>query len=261
MPKRTDTSTRSAGILLAFAFLFVLSLQSKAQQVGSEFCVYHLDEKGQPQYVNGTLYLEPLGNPKMRISFVQFVYGAIRAEHVPAGDYDLVIEERGRPDRRVRVHFTSGDSESCNPQLVIREQGTSLETEWRDSRAGWVDPATDFRYTVNRLCGRLGKKETSSVRDDRFTKSSGAVLKVYKRVPDAPCCGESVAERTTGHSGDFDFRRLPEGPYWLTATMGQQVFKMPVRITKGKIYQNEGCPWFYPESGDRLEMQTTITVD
>ena len=261
MPKRTDMSARVSGAVVALGVLLLFSVDAVAQHIGSQFCAYLLNEKGQTEYLKGNVYLEPPASAMPKVSLVQFSAGVLRADHVPAGDYELVLDAQDQPVKQVRVHFEPSDPDGCNPQLLVHDHGTFLETEWRDSRTGWVDPGTDFLYTLNRLCGRLGMRKADAHGSEQFRHIRAAVLKLYERVPDKPCCGKTIREQTTRRSGAFDFGTLPEGPYWLTASIGQQTYKMPVRIVSARIYQNEGCLWFYLGSGDKLQMQTTVTVE
>lgn len=88
------------------------------------------------------------------------------------------------------------------------------------------------------MCGRLVSVQTiargeGKNAEEKWKSLRRVPLKLYARGNETACCeGLSVAAKTvTGREGDFDFRKLNPGTYWVVARWNDKVYQLPITFT------------------------------
>lgn len=98
-------------------------------------------------------------------------------------------------------------------------------------------PDVDRAPTFDRLCGKLvrsepmplkGRFNTTSVQQTALSKTE---LQLYKREQDAICCENMhpIAKTVSAPGGLFEFKKIPDGPYWVVVHLDGHDYKMPVQ--------------------------------
>jgi len=108
-----------------------------------------------------------------------------------------------------------------------------------------VHPQIDDAELVAKLCGRL--EQADSIPDKNLPGRSSlkyhplkdVKLVVYERHSNSECCtGAAVAGETrTDKSGNFEFKELSKGYYWLVARVELHDYQMSIRIGQLKDKQ------------------------
>ena len=88
------------------------------------------------------------------------------------------------------------------------------------------------------MCGRLVSVQTSphgegKKVEEKWKSLKKVPLELYARENETACCeGLSVAAKTvTGRAGDFNFRKLNPGTYWVVARWNDKVYQLPIAFT------------------------------
>jgi hypothetical protein len=113
------------------------------------------------------------------------------------------------------------------------------------SLAAPVHPQIDDAELVARLCGRLEMADTapntklpgnSSL---RFHPLKDVKLVAYERHSNSDCCVNApvAGETMTDKSGNFEFKGLNKGYYWLVAKVELKDYQMSIRIGQLKDKQ------------------------
>lgn len=108
-----------------------------------------------------------------------------------------------------------------------------------------VQPQLDDTEVVAMLCGRL--EQVDSIPDKifpgrysvKYRPLKDAKLVAYERHSNSECCAGApvAAETRSDKSGNFEFKGLPKGYYWLVARVELQDYQMSVRIAQLKDKQ------------------------
>ncbi len=99
------------------------------------------------------------------------------------------------------------------------------------------DRDIDSANAVDHLCGKLVSSKPYPVKGRHYIgsveeKSLGKTdLTLFPRDKEAVCCInlKAVAKITTGDDGQFEFKELKSGNYWLVAHLDGQDYKMAIR--------------------------------
>jgi hypothetical protein len=108
-----------------------------------------------------------------------------------------------------------------------------------------VQPQFDEEELVAKLCGRLEQVDSvpDKVLPGRYSEKShplkDAKLVAYERHSNSECCAGApvAAEIRSDKSGNFEFKGLPNGFYWLVARVELQDYRMAIRIGQLKDKQ------------------------
>jgi len=103
----------------------------------------------------------------------------------------------------------------------------------------------DESELVAKLCGKL--EQTDSIPDKiipgkysvKYRPLKDAKLVVYERRSNSECCANTpaVAETRSDKSGNFEFKGLAKGYYWVTTRVELQDYQMAIRIGQLKDKQ------------------------
>jgi len=76
--------------------------------------------------------------------------------------------------------------------------------------------------------------------------------------PSIDCCAlvTPVAEVTTGSDGNFQFRKLEPGDYWLVAAIEHAEYKVLVRYAPGKKASTKCSTFLYVLEKGKLQFRT-----
>ena len=123
-----------------------------------------------------------------------------------------------------------------------------------------VHPQIDDAELVAKLCGRL--EQSDSIPNKNLPGKSSlkyhplkdVKLVAYERHSNAECCATApvAGETRTDKSGNFEFKALSKGYYWLVARVELQDYQMSIRIAQLKDKQPVCSQLSYDidESGD-----------
>ena len=108
-----------------------------------------------------------------------------------------------------------------------------------------VHPQFDDAELVARLCGKLERvdripdKRIPGKYTEKYFPFKDTKLVAYERTRNVTCCKTATvaAETRSGKSGDFEFKGLPTGDYWLVANVDPQEYRMAIRVQKLKDKQ------------------------
>jgi hypothetical protein len=113
--------------------------------------------------------------------------------------------------------------------LMLAAVGTGLAAQQASSIDKW--------QTLGDVCGRVVRNASSDPSSHENLRSvSGAVVQLYKWRKESACCTESIplAETKSRRSGEFEFRELPPGHYWLLVRAGRQQYAMAISYKSNK---------------------------
>jgi hypothetical protein len=122
---------------------------------------------------------------------------------------------------------------------------------------------------LDRLCGKFEKtqaipeKANPSFIHTKSKNLSASELKLFFRTSDAPCCSAvPVARVKTNHWGNFNFKNVAAGSYWLLATVDSKEVRMPLEFKPDKR-STAVCSeqFFYVDESYNFGIAETITVD
>ena len=93
---------------------------------------------------------------------------------------------------------------------------------------------------MEKLCGRLEQidrvpdKTLPGMYSDKSRPVKDARLVAYEGRSNGECCDNSrvAGETKSNKSGNFEFKGLTKGYYWLVTTVDRQEYRMPIRIGK-----------------------------
>jgi hypothetical protein len=108
-----------------------------------------------------------------------------------------------------------------------------------------VHPQIDDAELVAKLCGKL--EQVDSIPNKTLPGNYGSKyrplkdvkLVAYERHSNGECCANApvAGETTTDKSGNFEFKGLSKGYYWLVARVELQNYQMSIRIGQLKDKQ------------------------
>jgi hypothetical protein len=101
----------------------------------------------------------------------------------------------------------------------------------------------DHANTLDRLCGKVVHSEPMPIKGKFYrgsmqqTSLSNIELRLYPRREDGICCEDlsPVAKTMSGEGGQFEFKKIAAGAYWLAAQFNGHGYKMPIRYQPDKI--------------------------
>jgi len=104
-------------------------------------------------------------------------------------------------------------------------------------------PDIDHASLVDRLCGKLVHSEPLPIKGKYYRGSmqqsslSNIELRLYVRGEEGICCQDlkPVAKVTSADGGEFEFKKIASGDYWLAAQYNGHNYKMPIRYQADKI--------------------------
>ena len=108
-----------------------------------------------------------------------------------------------------------------------------------------LHPQIDDAELVAKLCGRLEQADTAPNKNLpgrsslRFQPLKDVKLVAYERHSNSECCANApvAGETTTDKSGNFEFKALSKGYYWLVASVEGKKYQMSIRIGQLKDRQ------------------------
>ncbi len=89
--------------------------------------------------------------------------------------------------------------------------------------------------TVKRLCGKVESVDYS--KPNYLRKNlRGVRITLYRRDAETPCCGTlaPLAVATTSRWGNFKFKRMTAGSYWIAAQIDRRDYHTPVQLEPPK---------------------------
>jgi len=131
---------------------------------------------------------------------------------------------------------------------------------------GFSRPANSADTTepvaVDGVCGRL--VSIGQVPEKGTTNSAPKEVKPLPHIrirlfsPSIDCCAlvTPVAEVTTGSDGNFQFRKLEPGDYWLVAAIEHAEYKVSVRYAPGKKASTKCSTFLYVLEKGKLQFRT-----
>jgi hypothetical protein len=122
---------------------------------------------------------------------------------------------------------------------------------------------------LDRICGKLEKtrfvsdKAAPSIGHTNAKSLSASELNLFVRTADAPCCvGVAIATVKTNHWGNFNFKNVSAGPYWLVATVEGKDVQMPVDFKPDQRSTTLCSEQFFDvDENYNFGMSATVTVD
>ena len=123
--------------------------------------------------------------------------------------------------------------------------------------------------TFHRMCGRLVSVQTidrdaGKKVEEKWKSLKKVPLELYARGNEKVCCeGLSVTAKTvTGRRGDFDFRKLNPGTYWVVARWNDKVYQLPISFTpEPKVNTDCSLQGLSINSEGSFDRWTTIVLD
>jgi hypothetical protein len=100
----------------------------------------------------------------------------------------------------------------------------------------------DRSNSLDLLCGKLVRSEPRPIKGKFYretmqqTSLSNVELRLYTRRDDSFCCQNlsPVAKVMSGDGGQFEFKNMSAGAYWLAALFDGRVYKMLIRYQLNK---------------------------
>jgi len=132
-----------------------------------------------------------------------------------------------------------------------------------------VDP--EKWNTVERMCGKLERVEeipikgTPSLFTEKRQPIKKAVVRIYRREKDAPCCESSMplAETVTSRGGDFMFKDSAPGTYWVVVVVDGTEYSHAIKYApsaKDKVEVSCSDLLYEIRKGE-LQLGRIVTVD
>jgi hypothetical protein len=113
---------------------------------------------------------------------------------------------------------------------------------------------TSREFPVKRLCGKVEHVDYSKT-DFAAKNLQGVRMTLYQRGADISCCSNlaPLATTATNHWGNFKFKKMPPGPYWIAALVGGREYHLAIEFapTKdGTIAPCSDATYEIDDSGD-----------
>jgi hypothetical protein len=125
-------------------------------------------------------------------------------------------------------------------------------------------------FALDEICGKLVRvveiqdKKHGGALSEKTKALGGAKLLLYPRSSGISCCsGNSPSDEVaTNRRGEFLFKVVPSGAYWVVARVDDQAFKVPILYQTAKTSQGPcSLNFFKIDLAGRFTYTTTITVD
>jgi len=193
------------------------------------------------------LYAVPSGGSEDQKTHVWVSRGHFRTGGLTPGRYWLSIDRA--TERRWPIDLERQSSTvPCERWVQIRLTPSGPQFEWHTRDDGWVDAGTDEDNTLPRICGSLNrtfliKTKDPSVVHDKHEGLRKVRVALYSRKPALKCCtaADLLQELLTGRGGKFEFKKVPDGAYWLVVALDGNMYALPIRLRPKKGEPDRLC--------------------
>ncbi len=127
---------------------------------------------------------------------------------------------------------------------------------------------TEKWNTVGRMCGKLEWVEKIPVnrKGTEFEEKSKPLKKVdirlYRRESESSCCatGQPIARVMTNGRGEFDFKNLVPGSYWMVVEVDGKQYSHAIKYVPSKA-ESSCSDLLYDIVNSELQLRRVIQVD